>query len=172
LSKPVPDLSLTDWSVLGVVCEHPTHGFAVAQEFTPAHTLGRVWTVRRPLVYRSITTLLDKGFVVEQGDAPSERGPQRTMLRATPAGRAALKAWLGRPVEHVRDLRSELLVKLALLDRVGASSKTLVDRQLAQLAPVLDVLKQRPRGDDFDAVVARWRREQALAVERFLRSLN
>ena len=47
-------------------------------------------------------------------------GPQRTIYAATPQGRQAAENWLETPVEHVRDIRSHLLLKLALLDRAGA----------------------------------------------------
>jgi PadR family transcriptional regulator AphA len=166
------ELSLTDWVVLGVIAERPTHGFAVAQELADEQAVGRVWTVRRPLVYRSIATLVAAGFVAEAGDAPGARGPQRTMVRATPRGRAALRRWLASPVDHVRDVRSEFLAKLALLERSGKPHTELVRRQLQHFEPVFAALRRRPRLEGFDAVLAGWRREQAHAVERFLRSLG
>jgi PadR family transcriptional regulator AphA len=161
--------------VLGVVAEGPTHGWPVVRELAPDGALGQVWTVSRPLVYRSLATLEAKQLVEPCGQVETARGPQRVTVRTTPAGRAVLRRWLATPVDHVRDVRSHLLVKLALLDRAGRSRRDLVDEQLDRLAPVFDAVKRkRPRasGDDgFDAVVAAWRREQVLAVERFLRSL-
>jgi PadR family transcriptional regulator AphA len=168
----LPDLSLTDWVVLGLLAEGPTHGFAVAQELAEEHALGRVWTVRRPLVYRSIATLLARECVSEAGDAPGTRGPQRTMLRVTPRGRSALRRWLTTPVDHVRDVRSEFLVKLALLERSEKPHAELVNRQLQHFESVFAALRRRPRDEGFDAVLAGWRREQAKAVERFLRALQ
>jgi hypothetical protein len=44
--------------------------------------------------------------------------------------------WLTRPVEHTRDVRSELLVKLALLDRAGKDPQPLLAAQREQLVPV------------------------------------
>src|SRR5262249_19724161 len=105
------------------------------------------------------------------GDAPGVRGPRRTIVRVTQRGRRALRSWLASPVDHVRDVRSEFLVKLALLARSGRPHQELVQRQLAELAPVLAALHRPVEGDEFCAVLARWRREQARAVERFLRSL-
>jgi PadR family transcriptional regulator AphA len=172
MAQALADLSLTDWAVLGLVAEGETHGFAVAQELAEERALGKVWTVRRPLVYRSITALLADGFVAEAGDAPGTRGPHRTMLRVTTLGRRALQRWLTTPVDHVRDVRSELLVKLALLERSGRSHTQLVKRQLRQFEPVFAALRRRTRHEGFDAVLAGWRREQAHAVERFLRSLQ
>jgi PadR family transcriptional regulator AphA len=170
-----PDLSLADWAVLGIVAERPTHGWAVARELAADGALGRVWTVPRPVVYRSITTLTARGLVAPTGEAAGGRGPQRMIVRATPRGRAALRRWLDRPVEHVRDVRGAFLVKLALLDRAGRPRDLLVRRQLEALAPVFASTRRRDRRDrgpgGFDAVLASWRRESASAVERFLRSL-
>jgi len=171
VAAALPVLSLADWTVLGVVAEEPTHGWAVTRELDANGALGRVWTVPRPLVYRSLATLASKGLIEDCGEAPGARGPQRTIVRVTPRGRAALRRWLETPVGHVRDVRSELLVKLALLDRAGHPREELVQRQLAQLAPVFGALRKRRRDGGFDDVLVAWRRESALAVRRFLESL-
>jgi PadR family transcriptional regulator AphA len=156
---------------MGVIAEGPTHGWAITRELAAEGALGRVWTVPRPVVYRSITTLTQHGFAESTGEAASGRGPQRTILRVTRSGRSALARWLDRPVDHVRDVRSEFLLKLALLDRAGRSRDELVAKQLAELAPVFDALRKPARGAGFDAVLAGWRRESALGVRRFLQSL-
>ena len=44
-------LRLSDWLVLCVVCEQPTHGFAVAGLVSRDGNLGRVWQVSKPAVY-------------------------------------------------------------------------------------------------------------------------
>jgi DNA-binding PadR family transcriptional regulator len=176
VSKPLPELSLSDWIVLGIVAERPTHGWPVVRELAPDGAIGRVWSVSRPLVYRSLATLVGDGFVEECGEAASERGPQRTIVRVTRKGRAALRRWLDEPVEHVREVRSEFLVKLALLERAGRSAEQLVALQLERLAPVFAAVTARQPGEGlasagaFESVLATWRREQALAVQRFLRA--
>jgi PadR family transcriptional regulator AphA len=167
----LPDLSLADWAVLGVVAEGPTHGWPVVRELSANGALGRVWTVARPVVYRSLTTLATLGLIEPTGEVPGVRGPQRTIVRATRTGKSALRRWLRTPVAHVRDIRTEFLVKLALLDRAGRSADELVSLQREALAPVIAAVSVRPDGDGFDHVLAQWRREQALAVDRFLREL-
>ena len=162
---------MADWVVLGVVSEGPTHGWPVVRALRADGPIGRVWTVPRPIVYRSLSTLTDKGLLEECGEDTTSRGPQRTIVRATRRGRAALRTWLETPVEHVRDVRTEFLVKLALLERAPRSSRVLVERQIAHLAPVMRAVSARPAGAGFDLALGRWRREQALAVDRFLRSL-
>jgi PadR family transcriptional regulator AphA len=172
VKKASPDLSLSDWVVLAVVAEGPTHGWPIVRELSPDGSLGRVWTVARAVVYRCLTTLAAAGYV-EEIDAPAaSRGPDRSVLRVTRGGRAAVRRWLETPVDHVRDVRTELLVKLALLDRAGLPYRTLVDRQIERLGPVIRTVSGPPAGDGFDLVLARWRREQAIAVERFLHALD
>lgn len=171
VATALPNLSLSDWAVLGVVGEGPTHGWPVVRALRGDGELGKVWTVARPVVYRSLATLTKAGLVEEYDELPGERGPQRTMVRVTRKGRGALRRWLGVPVEHVRDVRTEFLVKIAFLERAGDSTSALVTAQLDALQPVLDAVASPPGGDGFDLVLAQWRREQALAVERFLRSL-
>ena len=166
VAKPLPALSLSDWAVLAVVAEGETHGWPVVLALREDGALGQVWTVGRPIVYRSLSTLTGLGLIEERGDVAGARGPRRTMVRATRSGHSALRRWLATPVEHVRDVRTELLLKLALLDRADRSAQDLVERQVEQRA-----VTERPAADGFDLVLARWRREQALAVQRFLHSL-
>jgi PadR family transcriptional regulator AphA len=172
VASPRVELSLSDWAVLGVVAQRPTHGWPVVRALAADGTLGRVWTVGRPVVYRSLTTLADAGLIEPAGDAPGVRGPQRTIMRVTRSGRSALRKWLATPVVHVRDIRTEFLLKLALLDEANEPHRELVNRQLAALAPVFDAMSARTKGDAFERALALWRREQALAVQRFLRSLE
>lgn len=171
VASPLPNLSLSDWTVLGVVSEAPTHGWPVVRTLRNDGDIGKVWTVARPVVYRSLTTLAAAGLIEEYGELPGERGPQRTMVRATRKGKAALRRWLATPVQHVRDVRTEFLMKVAFLTRRGDSIVPIVDAQLAVLQPVLAAVANRPGEDGFDLVLAEWRRAQAQAVERFLRAL-
>ena len=121
-----PRLSLTEYAVLGVLAEGPSHGFAIARELAPTGSIGRVLTVRRSLAYRAIDRLVSEGLArptrVEAGDA----GPQRRVHRITPAGRRLLTAWLERPVRHLREMRLEFRLKLVLLERAGRSPLALV----------------------------------------------
>ena len=50
-------LSLAEWIVLCLICEGPTHGFAVSASLTPDSNLGRIWHVHKTLVYRAVDRL-------------------------------------------------------------------------------------------------------------------
>ena len=163
--------SLTERVVLAVLVEGPGHGFALARELRADGDLGRIMTVRRPLVYRALDRLRDGGLVrattTEQGDA----GPNRVVHRATATGRRVTARWLEEPVPHVRDLRVEFLIKLRLRERRGLDLGPVIDRQRAELGDRLHRLGRGTSGAGPVDVVERWRHHNARAVEAFLDDL-
>ena len=69
-------------------------------------------------------------------------------------------------------MRSELLVKLALLDRAGRDPTELLDAQREQLEPVAQALRDRlDSATGFDRTLALWRCETVTATLRFLDAL-
>jgi PadR family transcriptional regulator AphA len=118
------------------------------------------------LTYRSIDVLVDRKLLSRRGTAQG-RGGDRTLLRTTAAGRRTLAAWLDTPVEHLRDVRTELLLKLVFRSRAGLPLSPLLEAQRERLAPAIDALTARPATD----VVDLWRRENAAAVHRFITAL-
>jgi DNA-binding PadR family transcriptional regulator len=166
------DLSLSEWVVLSLIAEGPTHGFAVAALTAESGDLGRIWQIQRPIVYRAITRLTEAGLVRATRTEPGDRGPQRTVLATEPAGNDAVAHWLMRPVPHVRDVRAELLAKLALLDRRGLDPGALLEAQRLALQPIASSLVQKRRtAEGFDRVLASWRAENADAALRFIDDL-
>jgi PadR family transcriptional regulator AphA len=161
-------MSLPEWLVLAIIGQHPAHGFAVAQRTAPAGDLGRIWQIPKAVVYRAIGRLLDAGLIVPEGTEPG-LGPQRTVYTVTPDGRQAADRWLHSPVEHVRQIRSELLLKLALLDRAGENPAGLLAAQRAVLEPIAQAIEARCAvSTGFDLTLLAWRRATAVAALDFL----
>ena len=170
--QPLPPLSLAEWLVLAILGQQPMHGFAVAQLTVPQGELGRVWQVPKAIVYRAIGRLLDAGLVVPESTEQG-LGPQRTIYAATPPGSEAARRWLHTPVEHVRDIRSHLLLKLALLDRIGGDPADLLRGQRAVLEPIAEAIEdQRAGSGGFDATLLAWRRATAVAALGFLDTIT
>lgn len=167
----LPALSLAEWTVLAVIAHKPAHGFAVAQLTARDGELGRVWTIPRPIIYRALGRLEDAGLVRAEGTEPGQ-GPQRTIYAATPPGQEAAARWLGTPVLHIRDVRSHLLLKLALLHRLGDSPANLIARQRAVLAPIAEAIDAEDAEDGFDATLLAWRRASAAAALGFLDEIS
>ncbi|OLF04422.1 PadR family transcriptional regulator [Actinophytocola xinjiangensis] len=157
--------------MLGVVRERPAHGFAIAALTARGGELGQVWQMPRPVVYRALSRLAEAGLV-EPAEVESEGGPPRTVYAITPTGRAAVDEWLATPVAHVRELRSHLLMKLALLDRRGLPVEPLVTVQRAALEPVLAALAdEREHAEGFPSVLLTWRHGNVAAALHFLDGL-
>ena len=166
-------LSLAEWLVLCLVCEQPRHGFAIARLLNSDGSLGQVWRVPKPVVYRALQRLEHLGMVRTAEQQASNQGPVRSLIDTTQAGQEAATAWLTRPVSHTRDVRSELLVKLALLDRAGADPRPLIRAQREYLAPVADAMRERLGSvSGFDRTLALWRFETVSATVRFLDALS
>ena len=164
----LPEMSLPEWLVLAILSRQPAHGFAVAQLTAPDGDLGRVWQIPKAVVYRAIGRLLDAGLIAPEGTEPGQ-GPQRTVYTATPPGSQAADRWLHTPVEHVRDIRSHLLLKLALLDRAGVDPGDLLDAQRAVLEPIAAAIEARHAASaGFDATLLAWRRATAVAALDFI----
>jgi DNA-binding PadR family transcriptional regulator len=165
-------LSLAEWLVLCLVREEPTYGLILVGLLARDGTLGQVWSVPKAVVYRALQRLEVLGLIRTVGEQRTSQGPVRSLYQATPAGAAAAAAWLGRPVQHPRDVRSELMVKLALLDRSGTDSRDLLQAQLARLLPVAAALDDRLRATTgFEHTLVLWRHEAMAATLRFLQTL-
>ena len=94
------------------------------------------------------------------------------LLAPTPRGRQALRRWLARPTAHVRDLRSELLIKLLLLERSGSDETPLLRAQLQLLEKgELKLAERVGETDGFDRTVAVWRLSTARAARSFVEAL-
>ena len=162
-------LSLAEWLVLCLVREEPTYGLVLVGLLARDGRLGQVWSVPKAVVYRALQRLETLGLIRTIGEQRTSQGPVRSLYQASPAARA----WLSTPVEHPRDVRSELMVKLALLDRSGIDSRDLLQAQLATLLPVATALDDRLRATTgFEHTVVLWRHEAMTATVRFLEALT
>jgi PadR family transcriptional regulator AphA len=173
MRRRAEQLGTGEWAVLALVEEGPTHGFAVARALEPAGEVGRIWSMRRPLVYRTLDVLQERELTQTAGTEASTAGPQRTVIEVTSEGRKKVQAWLQAPVAHVRDARSELLLKLLFLDRRGLAPDALLDaqgerfrEQERELRGVLDA------SEGFARTLALWRVETTAAAVRFVDALH
>lgn len=155
-------LSLADHVCLALIAEGPVHGWAIVKLLARDGDLGQIWSLSRPLTYRSIERLANDGLIERR------TAGRRSELRITNSGRRVVRRWLAEPVRHLRDLRTEFLLKLRLLERTGAPPSDLVRGQLEQLEPVLTALTATPA----DTAVDLWRQESARAARRFLHQIE
>jgi PadR family transcriptional regulator AphA len=167
------DLAPGEWSVLALLAEHPGHGWALARQMARDGEIGAVWSLGRPLVYRALELLEQRGLIEAIGHEPGLRGPNRTIFRATAEGREALERWLVEPVEHVRDVRSLFLLKLILVERAGFDPAPLLEAQRASVVPAVEALEARLQASSgTEQILVRFRLESTRAVLHFIDSLR
>jgi DNA-binding PadR family transcriptional regulator len=162
---------LGEWACLGLLVAGPSHGFAIATRLQPEGDVGRVWSLSRPLTYRALDKLHERGYIRPVAEEPGIAGGNRTILAPTRLGRSRLRTWLESPVTHVRDLRSELLLKLVLADLCGLDSAPMLAAQHAQLQQVVHALEDQARDYPRVDVVALWRAEASAGALRFVERL-
>jgi PadR family transcriptional regulator AphA len=111
---------------------------------------------------------LEQGLIARKGEVPGG-GPKRQMLTATAKGRRYVERWLSVPVEHLRDVRTDLLLKLVVGARAGRDPRPLLRAQRTAFEQMLEARRIARRASGADDV-DRWRYESSLAVRRFLDS--
>jgi molybdopterin-binding protein len=159
------DLSLGECVCLALIDEGVNHGWAIGTELAPDTELGRVWSLSRPLTYRALELLTTKELVRRQNRPSAGQVRDRVMLSCSPAGRRLVRQWLDAPVEHLREVRTELLLKLVLRRRRGLELESLLGAQQESFSEHFDILTTAGPGAE---VVDLWRRESARSVRRFL----
>ncbi|CAB4879418.1 unannotated protein [freshwater metagenome] len=156
--------SLAEHVCLALVAEGAAHGWAIGSLLAHDGDIGHIWTLSRPLTYRAIDGLVARKLL-KRSAHESGPGRDRVVLAMTRPGRSENDRWLAQPIEHLRDVRTELLVKLTLLERSGADTRPLLIAQRAHFADLLDSLTSASADDD---LVQLWRAESARAARRFL----
>ena len=161
--------SVLDQIVLAIIGEKPQHGFAVSKELETDPSLSAVIRARRPLVYRSINSLVDAKLIRETKTEPGDQGSPRVVYGTTATGKTTTTTWLNDTVDHPRDARIELRAKFVLRNRRAINSKQLAIRQrklFKRQAANLQVAANSATDDV--RLVALWRVENINAMIRLL----
>ncbi|MFJ8159448.1 PadR family transcriptional regulator [Streptomyces sp. NPDC096136] len=169
-----PDLPLAEWIVLALVAERSSHGFAIAALTAEGAEIGEFWYISRPMVYRSITRLVERELITAVGAEEGNRGPQRIIYAATRSAKATVTRWLSEPVTELFDVRAELTCKLLLLQRRGTSPARLVERQRVVMDEIEESLraKEEAAGDHIARASYALRLEDVRAARRFLDAVD
>ena len=161
------DAQLARDVVLALIASEPRHGWALHEELAPDGEIGRAWTLSRQLVYRAIDSLVESGLV--RRAAPKDGGgADRVVISATASGKRAAQSWLETPVMHLRDVRTELVVKVMLRRRFGLPMAPFITSQRGVFGPLIEAIEKSPAVTPVDM----WRRESASSVKRYLSRLE
>jgi PadR family transcriptional regulator AphA len=161
------DAQLARNVVLTLVVHTPRHGWAIHEELSPTGDIGRAWTLSRQLVYRAIDTLVEDGLV-KRATPKDGGGGDKVIISPTAAGKRTTMQWLDSPVTHLRDVRTELVLKVMLREQLELPLAPF----LALQHEIFDPLSASINKDQSDSPVNLWRRESANAVKRYLNRLE
>lgn len=166
------ELTAGEWAALALLSEQPAHGFAIARAMAPDGDVGRVWALRRPLVYRALEMLERMDVIRPVGTLPSDSGPQRRILETTESGERKLAEWLRQPVSRVRDGRSLLMLKLLFLSRRGIDPRPLLIAQRDQFSMQARKLSDAAAtATGFDRALLLWRLQSTTAAVGFTETM-
>lgn len=116
-------------TLLGLLHQGPRHGYDLAAHFAHGGDLSAVGHLAKSQLYALLKSLKAAGFARETS-REGERGPARKVFHVTDRGRARFSAWVHRPVDSVRGLRVEFLLKLYFLQLLGLpGQEQLMDAQ-------------------------------------------
>jgi DNA-binding PadR family transcriptional regulator len=164
--------SVLDQIVLAIIGEKPRHGFAVSKELETDPSLSAVIRARRPLVYRSINSLVNAKLIREIKTEPGDQGSPRVVYATTASGKSITTTWLNATVDHPRDARIELLAKFVLRNRRAMNSKQLATRQRRLFERQASSLQIAANSATDDVrLVALWRVETIKAMIRLLEAV-
>jgi len=107
--KPNPFVS-SEFILLGLLYEAPTHGYELHKQVSDPEGLGLIWRVKMSNLYAQLVKLEGRGFITGV-DHPGETHPNRTEYHITKEGNAAFETWLDTPVQHPRDFRQEFMAR-------------------------------------------------------------
>ncbi len=114
----MPQRELFRNALLGLLCGSPAHGYRLAARFGVGGDLGDLARVGRSQVYALLQNLEAEGLATTRLE-PGPGGPARRVFQVTERGRAHFLDWAVRPVDSIRGLRLEFLLKFHLLGLLG-----------------------------------------------------
>lgn len=155
-----------EYAVLGLLRLRPMHGYEMSRHFDD--DLVDVFPMEQSSLYTYLRNVEGRGLVSWEEHRVGQR-PPRKIYRLEPAGLAAVDAWLRRPVERIREVRLDFLLKLYFLHESDpAAAGQLVEEQVAVVRRYLQSVEAQQPRDSFHALVLGSRRSAARATLEWL----
>jgi DNA-binding PadR family transcriptional regulator len=165
---PTPELAL-----LGFLALEPAHGYELHRRLT--HELGELWHASLAHVYNVLKRMEAQGLIRGRAMREGNYPPQR-QFELSPAGHAALEAWIRKPVSSsARSIRLEFLARLYFAQQLNPRrAKALLDEQRRSVAETVAQLQHIAAdavdAPDFARLAAELRLAQARTIQDWLDS--
>ncbi len=166
------ELLAGEWLVLGMLRLRPRYGYEIARALE-LDGLADVTRIEQNLLYSYLKTLEKRGLIAGH-EVRVGAYPPRKVFELTGAGEAAVDAWMRQPVERLREVRLEFMLKLYFLHAIDPKAeRTLLDQQIDSIGAYIERVSARlavapPRG--FERLVLGSKASAAEATLAWLRS--
>ncbi len=135
----------TDLVILGTLIPGERHGYEIMRFLESA--LEGAWRVSNSQLYVLLKRMEQEGLLVSRSEAQDVR-PSKRVFHVTPLGRDAFKAWVNRPVPHVRDLRTEFLCKMFFFQHLSLpGARKLLLAQIDTIEALKERIRKNPKGE-------------------------
>jgi DNA-binding PadR family transcriptional regulator len=175
LTSPSEDgarLSPAQYAILGLLRAEPAHGYQLQRSFAPGSDVGDVLPLEQAALYAALKELAARGFI-EGAETREGLRPPKTVYALTKAGGRLLDDWLRTPVERLRQVRLDFLLKVYFAREAGPKPvRDLVDAQIATCHRYLSDLEARSSAlepDSFAYLVTQSRSSAARSTLEWLR---
>jgi PadR family transcriptional regulator AphA len=162
-------LTTTEAAVLGLLSHGPRSGYEMRKVIDVS--IGYFWGPAKSQIYALLPRLVEAGYATVRKVAQDQR-PDKSVYRLTPAGRAALKAWVDETPAPPDPDRNPLLLKIFFGDvtspEVIAGHIRERRREAEQLRSRLEEIEADLDPDELHSrLTVRWGFEYAAAVVRW-----
>ena len=104
-----------------VATAQPQHGYALFQRIQA--DLKDVWSIGMNRLYALLGEMERAGLIGSHTEKPGKR-PTRKVYQLLPKGHQTFEAWMGTPIQHMRDMRVEFMPKLYFARLLGPGAVT------------------------------------------------
>lgn len=157
-----------EYAILGLLLSGPKHGYEMARYFG-REELSEVCPIEQSLLYTYLRNVEERELVAWSELRVGNR-PPRKLFELTRLGRDLIESWLETPVERLREVRLDFLLKLYFLHQLdGARERALLDAQISACRQYFERLEAREReATGFSKLVAASKRSGAESTLRWL----
>lgn len=122
-------LTPAEYAVLGLLRQQPAYGYELQRQLSGGRGLARVCPVEPSMVYAILKSL--SGLELIDGEWDSSTYPPRAVYATTADGDATFQRWLRQPVERLRQVRYDFMVKLYFaMQEDPAQAAGLIEQQI------------------------------------------
>jgi DNA-binding PadR family transcriptional regulator len=161
-----------EYAVLGLLAAEPRHGYELARRWQ-ASPLALVLPAEQSALYAYLRNLERRGLL-DWDEVRVGNRPPRRIFSASEEGWEVLRPWLHAPVDRMREVRLDLLLKIYLVRLLDpAAERRLLSRQIEVCEAYLaDARASAVGAEDFERLVWQARSTAAEATLTWLRTLT